>query len=49
MKSNVSSLLIRTTLALLILASIGMMYYVNIVKRDFIVFTNADGPVVEEE
>jgi hypothetical protein len=39
---------IRFVLALCISISIGLIYYVNIIKKDYVVFTNPDGPNLNE-
>lgn len=40
--------LIRILMLLCVGGSIAMMYYVFIVKQEYKVFTNPDGPVLEE-
>jgi hypothetical protein len=37
--------LIRLLLAVCIFGSIFLMYYVNVIKKEYVVFINPDGPV----
>ena len=41
--------LIRVMLAVCIFTSIGLMYYVNIINKDYKVFTRTGGPVETSE
>ena len=41
--------MVRLLLAICITISIGLMYYVNIVRKDYEVFTNPDGPVMDDQ
>jgi hypothetical protein len=41
---NLKTALVRIVLALSILLSTGLMYYVDMVRRDFAVITNPTGP-----
>lgn len=44
MHDSTKATLMRTILAICIGISIGMMYYVNIVEKDYKVFTSENGP-----
>lgn len=48
MKNSTKATIVRVTLGVCILLSIGMMYYVYIVQKDYVVFTNPGGPDLEE-
>ena len=48
MKDSTKATIVRSILFLCILFSVSMMYYVNIVKKEFTVFTNPDGPIISE-
>lgn len=43
-----STSVIRILLVVCITLSILLMYYVNIVKKDYVIFTNPGGPDLEE-
>jgi hypothetical protein len=47
--SDLYTLIIRVTLVACISISIGMMYYVNVVQKDFIIFMNPDGSLPTPE
>lgn len=50
MEKNLNlSFLIKLVTGILILASIVLTYYVMIIKNDYNVFTNPDGPELELE
>ena len=44
MLDTTKAAIVRTVLALCIIFSIALMYYVNIVKKDYQVITNPNGP-----
>lgn len=48
MKDSSKATIIRVILFVCILWSISMMYYVHIIKKDYVVLTNPDGPTVKE-
>ena len=48
MQPSTKAALVRTVLGLCIVFSISLMYYVNIVKKEYVVFTNPDGPDLTE-
>lgn len=48
MKSNRISILVRTATFILIAFSIAVTYYVMVVRKDYEIFTNPDGPETEE-
>jgi hypothetical protein len=45
MKDSTKATIMRTILAICITLSLSLMYYVNIVQKDYKVFTNPTGPV----
>jgi len=47
-RSSRLAVIIRTLTGLLVLFSIGVTYYVMIVQKDYVIFTNPDGPETEE-
>ena len=49
LKDHTKALIVRSILAICISLSIGLMYYVNMVQREYQVFTNPDGPVMDNE
>lgn len=44
MKPSSISILIKILIALMIISSIFITYYVMVVKKDYEIFTNPDGP-----
>lgn len=44
MKDTTKAAIVRTALALCIIFSISLMYYVNIVQKDYHVITSPNGP-----
>ncbi|MES2749423.1 MAG: hypothetical protein V4606_03450 [Patescibacteria group bacterium] len=44
MKDTTKATIVRIILAICILFSISLMYYVNIVKKDYQVITSPNGP-----
>ena len=44
MKNSTWAIMVRGFLAVSIVWSVGMMYYTYVVQRDYVVFTNPDGP-----
>ncbi len=48
-QKNSISIIIRIVLAISILFSIGVVYYVKIVQKDYVIFYNDDGIPVREE
>ena len=47
LKDSTKALIVRIILAICITISIAIMYYVNMVKKDYVVFTNPDGPTMD--
>ena len=41
---STKALIVRVTLLCCITISVLLMYYVNIIQRDYYVYTNPDGP-----
>ncbi len=48
-KSNFKSTVLRITLVLCIIISLGLMYYVNMIERKYIIFSNPAGPTETNE
>jgi hypothetical protein len=44
MKDSTKAAIVRTIMFLCILSSISLMYYVHVVKKDYVLFTNPSGP-----
>lgn len=44
MKDTTKATIVRITLAICIMFSISLMYYVNIVKKEYQVITSPNGP-----
>lgn len=44
MKIHFFTMLLRTLFVLLVIMSISVMYYIFVVKKEYTVFTNPDGP-----
>ncbi|MBY0309864.1 hypothetical protein K2Q16_01825 [Patescibacteria group bacterium] len=40
---------IRLTLVVLLILSIGVSYYVMVIKKDYDIITNPDGPITSDE
>lgn len=47
MKDSTKAIIVRLVLAICIASSLGLMYFVNIVQKDYVVLTNEDGPTKE--
>jgi hypothetical protein len=45
----IKTIIVRIIFALSIIISIGIMYYVNIIQKDYYVFTNPTGPDMNAE
>jgi hypothetical protein len=45
MQDSTKATIVRFILAISIIISISMMYYVNVIEKDYKIFTNPNGPV----
>lgn len=48
MQPSIKATIVRILLGCCVVFSISLMYYVYIVKKEYVVFTNPDGPDLTE-
>lgn len=47
-KSEIFAISIRATIAAMVVFSIIVTYYVKVVQKDYVIFTNPEGPETED-